>query len=75
MKKSILNLGKNLSKIKQKSINGGGTQSCPPINCYYGNSDTELFGGAVYCGSCNDYNNLPSSCQIRVRVGHYCFGV
>ncbi|WP_299107120.1 hypothetical protein [uncultured Tenacibaculum sp.] len=38
MKKSILNLGKNLSKLEQKAINGGKRYcntiaDCPPGNC------------------------------------------
>ena len=71
MKKSILNLGKGLSKIDQKTINGGGSESCPPINCYYG--DTPPTMGASHCGTCQDYNNLSTACQSRVLVSHDCF--
>ncbi|KAF9658444.1 MULTISPECIES: hypothetical protein [Tenacibaculum] len=75
MKKSILNLGTPLNKSKQQLINGSSNQPCPSINCYYGNIDTQLYGSAVYCGSCSDYTNLPSICKNRVRVGVYCSGV
>jgi len=71
MKKSIINLGKNLSKVDQKLINGGGDESCPPFNCYYG--DTPPIMGASHCGTCQDYHNLSPVCQGRVLISHECF--
>ncbi|MGG6231617.1 hypothetical protein [Tenacibaculum sp. SDUM215027] len=70
MKKPILNLGKSLSKVEQKLINGG-DESCPPINCYYG--DTPPTMGASHCGTCQDYHNLSPVCQGRVLISHECF--
>ncbi|MGG8497132.1 hypothetical protein ACQY1Q_11995 [Tenacibaculum sp. TC6] len=73
MKKQLLKLGNELNKKEQQIINGG--DQCPPFNCYYGNSSTPLNNGATYCGTCEDYNALPSECKFRVMVGDYCFGM
>ncbi|TDQ23969.1 hypothetical protein [Tenacibaculum caenipelagi] len=70
MKKSILNLGKALNKIEQKTINGGG-ESCPPRGCYY--SDDPLNTPATLCGTCQDYHSLPQECQMSVLVNYKCF--
>ncbi|AZJ35153.1 hypothetical protein [Tenacibaculum singaporense] len=70
MKKSILNLGKSVSKTEQKQINGG-NESCPPTGCYY--SDTPLSTPATLCGTCQDYHNLSQECQMKVLVNHECF--
>ena len=45
MKKTILNLGKNLSKLEQKQINGGG--NVPMGDCYEpGTNPPRLIGHA-----------------------------
>jgi hypothetical protein len=49
MKKSILNIGKALNKIEQKSINGGGFGgSCNT------NEDCPVNGHICNCGDCID---------------------
>ncbi|WP_299674803.1 hypothetical protein [uncultured Tenacibaculum sp.] len=60
MKKSILNLGKTLSKNQQKTINGGNTCASYPI-CY---GITSL--GSPQCAPCEEYKNLPLHCQNQV---------
>lgn len=71
MKKSILNIGKNLSKSEQKNIHGGNA-NCPstPI-CYVAFQGPFNFS----CGTCEQYHALPNSCKSRVLVSVTCFGV
>ncbi|CAL2104059.1 hypothetical protein [Tenacibaculum sp. 190130A14a] len=63
MKKSILNLGKSLSKENQKQINGGSI-GCPGPGCY------GIPG--MGCGTCQDYHALPFACKSRVFVHADC---
>ncbi|XRE42490.1 hypothetical protein ACIVBQ_000694 [Tenacibaculum discolor] len=70
MKKSILELGKSVSKTEQKQINGGDYR-CPPLGCYY--SDEPIPNTpATYCGNCQDYNNLPLDCKSKVFAHADC---
>ena len=55
MKKSILNLGKQLKKIEQKTINGGVTQCMAKL----GLTSTSFCGVGGECpgiSTCNKYN-------------------
>jgi hypothetical protein len=63
MKKSILNIGKILTKTEQKQATGGlGTNICygtlPPLQG---------------CGTCVEYHALPTECQYQVLVSPECF--
>ena len=70
MKKSILNLGKSVSKTEQKQINGGDSH-CPPFGCYY--SDEPIPNTPVtHCGNCQDYNNLSLDCKSKVFAHADC---
>ncbi len=69
MKKSILNIGKNLSKTAQKNINGG-MVNCPSTPICYGVFDGPI---SLTCGTCREFNALPPSCQNRVLVSVRCF--
>ena len=70
MKKSILNIGKKLSKTAKKNINGGMFSYCPPSPTCYG-----VVGVATPCGTCQQYHLLPQECKIRVKVSVTCFGL
>ena len=67
MKKSLLNLGKTLSKVEQKAVNGG-MSNCSSYNgpiCFTVNP-------VAGCGSCAAYQALPRKYQICVLVDVNC---
>ncbi|WP_299709871.1 hypothetical protein [uncultured Tenacibaculum sp.] len=71
MKKSILNIGKNLSKSEQKNIHGGNA-SCPSTPICYGAFQSSF---NFSCGTCEQYHALSNSCKSRVLVSVTCFGI
>jgi hypothetical protein len=65
MKKSILNLGKALSKVDQKQINGGN-------NCDYYREHGLCFGPVPGCLSCDQIEGYPGAISC-VLIHSDCF--